>query len=232
MPGPIAYALWILASAAEVGVVVCSIRGSAFRRYLAINLYILCSLFTSAVRYWILAHYGFTSKEYFYFYYYSDTLLTLCLYCGLITLYVHVLSELKAERLVQFGACILLLGTALFSYLVIRESSHKMLTRFAAELSQNLYFVGLVLTYVLWGAILKLRETRMRLVQLVLSLGVYFSLFAALYALRNLYPSLRSVLQTLPPLIACFLPIAWAYAFWRVPEEARLAPARLAVVPR
>jgi hypothetical protein len=105
-------------------------------------------------------------------------------------------------------------------------------SRFVVELSQNLYFVGLILTYVLWAAILKLRETRARLVQLVLSFGVYFSLFAATYALRNLYPSMRIILQALPPLFACFLPAAWAYAFWKLPEEARTVPAMLAAVPR
>ena len=36
------------------------------------------------------------------------------------------------------------------------------------------YFVGVVLTYLLWGAILKLRETRTRLIQLVLALGDLF----------------------------------------------------------
>ncbi len=121
-------------------------------------------------------------------------------------------------------------GTALFSYAVVYQSQAKLVTHFVVELSQNLYFVGLVLTYVLWGAVLKLRETRTRLIQLVLSLGVYFSLFAANYALRNLYPSMNSVLQFLPPLFACFLPAAWTYAFLRIPEDARLAPARLAVI--
>ena len=121
-------------------------------------------------------HYGFTSKEYVYFYYYSDALLTIALYLALISLFVHVFKELHAEKFVLFGACFLMAGTALFSYLVIQESSTKLVSRFVVELSQNLYFVGLVLTYVLWGAILKLRETRAQLVQLVLSLGVYFSL--------------------------------------------------------
>jgi ABC-type Na+ efflux pump permease subunit len=99
-------------------------------------------------------------------------------------------------------------------------------------MSQNLYFVGVVLTYILWGAILKLRETRTRVIQLVLSLGVYFSAFAGSYALRNLYPQMNSFLQYIPPALGCLLPLSWAYTFWRVPEEARIAPSRLAVVPR
>ena len=97
---------------------------------------------------------------------------------------------------------------------------------------RTLYFVRFVLTYVLWGAILKLRETRTRLIQLVLSLGVYFSLFAANYAIRNLYPSLSSVFVPLIQVFGLFLPLAWAYAFWRLPEDAQLVPARLAVIPR
>jgi glucan phosphoethanolaminetransferase (alkaline phosphatase superfamily) len=154
------------------------------------------------------------------------------LFFALSSLYSQVFGELQAERFVQFGALFLLSGTAIFSFAVVQQSSGKLISHFVVEISQNLYFVGLVLTYILWAAILKLRETRARLVQIVLSLGIYFSLYAANYALRNLYPSLGYVFQSLNPLIGCFLPFAWAYAFWRTPEEARLTPSRLAVSPR
>jgi hypothetical protein len=107
-----------------------------------------------------------------------------------------------------------------------------LLTHFVVELSQNLYFVGLVLTYILWGAILKLRETRTQLVQLVLSLGLYFSVFAASYALGNLYPQANPLLNVLVPAFSLILPFAWGYAFWRLPVDARLAPSRLAVIQR
>jgi hypothetical protein len=133
---------------------------------------------------------------------------------------------------VRLGAVLTLAGTAWFSYAVVNQSSARMMTHFAFELSQNLYFVGLVLTYVLWGAILKLRESRALLVQLVLSLGVYFSAFAASYAISNLNPTLFSYIHYLVPVFGCLLPLAWAYAFWRVPEEARLAPSRLSVMSR
>lgn len=184
------------------------------------------------LRFRILFHYGFTSSEYVYFYYYSDALLTIALYLTLISLFVHVFQEMRAEKFVLFGACLLMVGTAVFSYLVIHEASNKLMTRFVVELSQNLYFVGLVLTYVLWGAVLKLRETRTQLVQLVLSLGVYFSLFAVNYAVRNLYPPSSGIAIALLQFLGCFLPLAWAYAFWRTPEESRLVPARLAVSQR
>jgi hypothetical protein len=78
---------------------------------------------------------------------------------------------------------------------------------------------------------MKLRETRTRLIQLVLALGVYFSVFAASYALRNLYPDFL-VWRYAPQIMAIFLPLAWAYTFVRIPEEARLATARVAASSR
>jgi len=215
-----------------VAALVCAFKKKAFRRYLFLNLYVAASLIASLGRFQILHHYGLNSSAYLYFYYYSDALLTICLYFALTSLYSYVFDELKAERYVRLVALSLLVGTAIFSYSVVQQSSSKLVTHFVVELSQNLYFVGLLLTYLLWAAILKMRETRTRLIQLVLSLGVYFSLFAAMFALGNLYPAMGSILQYLPPLIACFLPMAWGYAFWHLPEEARLVPARLAVVPR
>jgi hypothetical protein len=190
------------------------------------------SLVANFTRYQVLTHYDVHSTQYFYVYYYSDALLTLALYFALASLYLQVFEEMNAEHYVRLTAVLLLAGTALFSYLVVQQSSNRLVTQFVIELSQNLYFVGVVLTYVLWAAMLKLRETRARLIQIVLSLGVYFSLLTVNYALRNLYPSLEPVWPYLIPSLGCLLPLAWAYAFWRLPEEARLAPSRLAVVPR
>jgi hypothetical protein len=216
----------------ELLVVACAIRRRAFRRYILVNLYMAATVCVELGRYRILSEFGLASKQYQYFYYYSDAVLTIFLYFALSELYVHVFSEMKAERYVKMGAMLLLGGTALFSYAVVQESSAKLVTHFVVELSQNIYFVGLVLTYVLWAAVLKLRETRARLIQLVLSLGVYFSLFAASYALRNLFPSVSSYFIPLMPVFGTFLPLAWVHAFWFLSEDARLAPARLAVVPR
>ena len=238
MPGPLQYAVWFLCTLLEAFVVVCAIKRSAFRRYLFLNIYMSAEVLASMVRFEILHKYGFQSLTYAYFYYYSDALLTILLFLTLSSLYSDVFSELNAERYVQMGSVVLLAGTALFSFAVVQQSfttvqpSGKIFFHFVLETSQNLYFVGLVLTYILWAAVLKLRETRARLIQLVLSLGVYFSLYAANYALRNLYPSVEAIFVVLNPLIGCFLPFAWTYAFWKLPEEARLAPAQLAVTSR
>jgi hypothetical protein len=63
---------------------------------------------------------------------------TIALYLALISLFVHVFRELGAEStfyLARASAC----GTALFSYLVIQQSTTKLVTHFVVELSQNLY---------------------------------------------------------------------------------------------
>jgi hypothetical protein len=230
--GPYEYVIWVICTLLEASVVVCALRKNAFGRYFLLNFYMATSVVASIGRYKFLHSFGLNSQEYIYFYYYSDALLTVFLYFALSSLYSHVFSELKADRYFRMGTILLLSGTALFSYGVVQQSSAKLVTHFVVELSQNLYFVGLVLTYVLWAAILKMQETRTRLIQLVLSLGVYFSLFAANYAVQNLYRTRGSFFETLTPLFGCFLPLAWAYAFWHIPESARTVPSRLAVVPR
>jgi hypothetical protein len=228
MLGPVDWVIWVLATLLEAAVVVCSIHRKAFKRYFLLNLYMLLSVLVSIMRFQVLMSHTTASDEYRYTYFYSDALLTITLFFAVIGLYSRVFQELKVEGYLRFGAVLTLAGTAWFSYSVVNQSTTRILTHFVFELSQNLYFVGLVLTYVLWGAILKLRETRALLVQLVLSLGIYFSAFAATYAVSNLNPTLYSYIRNLPPLFACLLPLAWAYAIMRVPEDARLEPARIA----
>ena len=232
MPGPLEFAIWFLGTLLEAAVVVCAFKKNLFRRYFFLNLYMLLSVIVSVARFHVLMLDGVASAAYRYFYFYSDALLTIVLFFALISLFSYVFQEMNVERYVRMGAVLLLGGTAWFTYAVVNQSQARILTHFAFELSQNLYFVGLVLTYVLWGAILKMRESRALLVQLVLSLGVYFSAYAASYAISNLRPNLFSYVSLLVPVIGCLLPLAWAYAFWRVPNDARLATARLTMVPR
>jgi hypothetical protein len=232
MPGPIGLMIWFLGTAFELMFVVCSLARKSFLQYFFLNLYVLLSTTVSIGRFLILFKYGGAeSDQYMYFYFYSDALLTLALFFALISLYSHVLGELRAGEYVKWGAVFLLLGTAGFSYAVVAQSTQRLSTSFAYELSQNLYFVGLVLTYILWGAVLKLRETRTRLVQIILSLGLYFSGYAASYALMN-FSGKYSLIQYLTPALGCFLPLSWSLTMLRHSDESRLVPAQLVAVPR
>jgi hypothetical protein len=228
--GPTDYGLWTVGFFLEAVVVVCAFIKHDFRRYISLTLYMLCAAVVNCAQFWCLRHYGFTSKEYLYTYYYTESLLTISLFCVVIHLYQHVFEEMNVGKHIRTAAAVLVAATAFFSYAVVRQNQGHLTSRFVVELGQNLYFVGVVLTYILWGAILKLRETRTRLIQLVLALGIYFSATAGTYALRNLFPSLETmVLSSVFPLLGIWLPAAWAYTFLRVSENQRLIPAQLSV---
>jgi hypothetical protein len=231
MPGPLANFIWYLGTALELAFVVCSLARRSFFRYLFLNLYFVLAVGSSVGRHFVLNRFGVYSEQYHYLYFYTDALLTLALYVALISLYAHVFGELNFGKYVRLTAVLLLLGTALFSYAVVAQSTERLATSFAYELSQNLYFVGLVLTYMLWGTVLKLRETRTRLVQFILALGLYFSGYAASYALVNM-ASKYSVVSFLGPALGCLLPLSLTITMWRHTEEDRLETGHLVAVPR
>lgn len=222
------YAIWLVSVLLEGCVVVCSLYRKEFLRYLPLNIYMIAAAIQGCGLYFCIHAFGFTSWKYVYYYYYSDSLLYILMFFVIILFYQQVFKEMNVSRLIRTAAVGVLAATAFFSYMLVHRNKDHLTTRFVVELEQNLNFVGVVLMYVLWGAIVKLRETRTRLIQLVLALGVYFSATAGIYALRNLFPGLElNFLRWLPPLVGTWLPLAWAYTITRVREDARLAPARL-----
>jgi hypothetical protein len=224
--GPVDYAIWLVVLLAEVFSLFCILKRRAFSQHFTLFLYLCSCVAIDVGRYGIITTSGYASQVYFYFYFYSGSLLTICLYFVLMSLYSHVFSDLGVGKHIRVAAMLLLAGTAGISYHMIAASSDQFLTRFVVELGQNLYFVGVLLTYLLWGAMAKLRENRMRLMQLVLSMGVYVSLSAGSYAIDNLYPD-HGFWRYYFPIIAIWLPCSWAYTFIKVPEDARIATARV-----
>ncbi len=228
MPGTYFNVICLLGVIAEVYVVVCLLYRRNFLRELAISSYMVAAALVTGGLVICIMRFGVASLTYKYYYYYSDSLLTVLMFWVIIRFYREVFQEMHASRYVQIGAVLLLLATAFFSFLVVTQNRDHLTSRFVVELGQNLYFVGLVLTYLLWGAILKVRESRMRLIQLVLALGVYFSSSAATYAIRHLFPDLyMPFLRYVLPAVGTWLPLAWAYTFTKVPGDARLAAGAL-----
>lgn len=226
MLGPVNYAIWSAVIVVEFVSLIIVFRQKALKQHFTLVIYLCASFAADAGAYSILKTSGFESNAYYYFYFYSQFLVTICLYFVLMNLYSLVLSEMGVAKQVRAGAMLILAGTVGISYYLVASSSQRFVTRFVLELGQNLFFVGVVLTYVLWGAMAKLRENRTRLMQLVLSMGVYVSLSAGSYALLNLYPN-HSFWQYYFPITAIWLPASWAYTFMKVPEDARLATARV-----
>jgi hypothetical protein len=212
----------------EIYVVVYSLYKKDFLQNLPINFYMLCEAAVTCGLYVCMRRFGRNSPTYGYYYYYTDSLLTILMFWVIIRFYQQVFREMRVSRYLRRAAVLLLLATAGFSYAVVHQNRSHLTSRFVAEMGQNLYFVGVVLTYLLWGTILKLRETRTRLVQQVLALGVYFSATAGSYAIGNLFPHLyMPFLLYLLPAVGLWLPAAWAYTFTNVPEDSRLRTATL-----
>jgi hypothetical protein len=227
--GPFDYAIWITSFVLEVGVLLCSLYRRDFLRYISLNIYMVGAVAVQCASYITFYRYGVTSRQYHFVYYYTNSLLTILMFFVIIHLYQQVFAQMKAGTYIRRTATALLMGTSLFSYLVVHQHRANLTDQFVVALGQNLYFVGVVLTYLLWAAIFKLGETRTRLVYFVLALGIYFSGTAGAYALRNLFPSLQPlVLHWIPPIVGTWLPLAWAYTLLRIPEDAQFMTASLA----
>jgi len=228
MLGPADYLVWAIVALLEVCAVVSVIRQRSLKKYFTLVLYLCIAVLVDSARYAILATSGYRSQHYFYFYYYSDAVLTIVLFFALIGLYSRVFADMGIGKYLRAGTVLLLAATAGISYYMVNSSSDKFVTHFVDEISQNLYFVGVLLTYLLWAAMMKTRENRTRVVQLVLSLGIYFSAYAGSYALHNMYPHLE-IWRYVAHFMSLWLPLSWAYTFVKVPEESRMATASVLV---
>ncbi len=226
MLGPVNYAIWLAVILLECFSLRCLLRKGVFSQHFTLALYLFFCLAADFGNYSIIHTSGYDSNAYFYFYFYSKTLLTISLFFVLMNLYSQLFSDMGVGKQIRVAAMLILAGTAGISYYLVASSSQRFVTHFVIELGQNLYFVGVVLTYLLWGAMAKLRESRTRLMQLVLSMGVYVSLSAGSYALNNLYPN-HGFWQYYFPLTSMWLPASWAYTFTKVPKDARLVTARV-----
>ncbi len=151
MLGPVDYTVWSAGFVLEVVVVVSAFATNQAKRYLTIALYMVCCGLVQCAHFYCLRKYGFSSKQYTYVYYYTESLLTISLFCVVIQLYQHVFEEMKVSKQIRTAAAVLVAATAFFSYAVIRQNQGHLTSRFVVELGQNLYFVGVVLTYLLWG---------------------------------------------------------------------------------
>jgi hypothetical protein len=232
MAGHLQYIASLVGFLAEVAVVVCACRPKNFSRYLPLGFYMLCGAIDTVALYSCLTKFGSGSDTYRYLYFYSDSLMMLAIYWVIIRFYLQVFEEMGMSQVIRRAAAFLLGGAALFSYFVVHANRNHLTLQFAIELGQNLYFIGVVLIYLLWGALVKLKQTRNRTAQFVLALGIYFSATAASYAIVTLFPSLESnvILEWVPPAMGLWLPLAWTYTFLKVPEvtpEMTQAPALL-----
>jgi len=217
--GPLDYALWLAGFVMELAVVASVFWRRAFNRYSLIAVYMLCTALVQGAQYIYFSKYGVTSPQYYFSYYYLDSILTILLFFVIIQLCHRVFALVGVRRYVRVATVLLLSGTALISYLVIRGHREHLTKDFVVEFGQDIYFVGVVLTYLLWIVILRLRNRPALLTQVVLALGIYYGATAGIYAVRNLFPSVERAVFYGPPISGLWLPVAWTYSFLRAPQE-------------
>lgn len=211
--------LWlsVLASLTAVGVCVYQ---RAFRRYVFLNLYLLTSVAFTVGCYYVYSVYGYNSTQYFYFYYAGDAIPNIVGYVLIGSFFDRLLRESVFQRYVRPTLVIFFLLVAGVSGMFIYGSVERarLFPRFVIEFEQNMYFVGVLLTFLLWISMSYLRAENRRFALLVSGLGIYFSAHATNYALRYLFHGLADVLTKVPPLAYTLMVLLWLYTFLQVPE--------------
>ncbi len=215
------YLIWALGLGLEAYVIFRLFWGHAFFRYLALSTYLLATLSFTIGLVAVYQAYGFTSFEYIYFYFYGDALLTLLLYLVVVGLFERVFHQLGFNRHVRVVALLVLIGTVALSYSVVHAARDRLFGKFVVELQQNLYFVGVLLSAILWISMRKLANIPTRLMQITLGLGMYLGTHAAIYAFHNMFPTL-SYWRYIPPTIWVLFMVVLAHTFTTVPETARM----------
>lgn len=209
------------------GVVVCLCQKS-FRRYLFLNLYLLFSIaFTLGCLYFIRTA-GYESRIYFYFYYTGDALFNILGYLLIASFFDHMFRQSVFRPYVRPTLAIFFVLVVAVSALFVLHNYSQLYGRFVIELQQNMFFVGVLLTFLLWISMSYLQAESRRFVLLISGLGIYFSAHAANYAMRFLFrgADMTTILTKVPPLAYTFMVLLWLYTFWRVPEgEPMVEPA-------
>lgn len=209
-------ALGVILSLGTVGV--CVWR-RAFLRYFFLNLYLISSAIFTVGLYYVYRTEGYDSPTYFYFYYIGDGLFNVFGYLLIASFFDRLLRESVFHKYIRPTLVIFFLLIVAVSGRFIWSNVDRLeTTRFVYEFQQNMFFVGVLLTFLLWISMNYLRAESRRFVLLVSGLGIYFSAHAANYALQFMFKSLGPILTKIPPLAYTLMAVLWLYTFWRIPE--------------
>ncbi len=212
-----------------LGTVVVCLYTKSFLRYFVLNLYLFLNLLFTLGCYYVYSIYGYDSDQYLYFYFLGDAIQNVAGYLLIGSFFDHLLRESAFHKYVRPTLAICFLLIAGISALFIVGSVEHLYSEFVLEFQQNLYFVGVLLTFLLWMSVSYLDVRSRRFTLLVSGLGTYFAAHAASYALRFLFSGLEAPMRAVPPLAYNFMVGLWLYTFLWVPEEeVAVQPARQA----
>ena len=195
------------------------------KRLVGVSLYVAGLLTIDAIaRPRVLALYGFTSPQYFYFFYVTDAILALSAFLLVCSFFRRASVERRemwqSLRLVLVSVFIIVVGISCVS---LKMNYTNLFGRFTTEFEQNLYFTCLVLNTVLYILIQHVQVADDELELLVCGMGIQFAGPAANFALMYLTPGshfFMSVMQYVGPLCTLGMLGLCFYAV-RIPKAAR-----------
>ncbi len=203
----------------SLGIVGVCLGSHSFRRYLVLNLYLLANVFFTLGCIYIPSLHGYTSLQYFYFYYTGDAIVTVINYVLIGSFFNYVFRRSVFRKYVQLTISFFFVGIVMVSGVFISGNVDRFYSSWMIEFEQNMYFVGVLLTFLLWMTMTHLGAETRRFALLVSGMGIFFAAHAATYALRFLFPGWEGLMTAVPPLAYNFMVGLWLYTFLRVPEE-------------
>lgn len=207
------FALWIVGTFAAAFVCGLIVLRGRLRRYRMLACYFGVSALLDWMRLGFFRHYGSSSSQYAYIYYYSDCLLTLLLYFAVAEHFVSVWDSMTARKCARLGTFLLAVCVGMFSWVVVEQSFVKTVPHLVIEYSSCLYFATICLGLVLFVASMWNRGVSFRDRLLAFVLASYLALMSWQYLLRNLYPGFHSIVYTNAQLwILLLLGVAYVFS--------------------
>lgn len=219
MVGTYDFVIAALGVGISLGTVGVCLWRKCFARYILLNLYLLISsLFSLGCLYVIHTH-GYNSPTYFYFYFTGDPLGTMLGYLAIGSLFDEMFRDSGFRRYVRPTLALFFVLVFGISVLAISRSVDHLYSRFVIEFQQNMYFVGVLLSFLLWLSMMYLGAETRHFALLVSGFGIYFAAHACSYAARYLFPTLADVTARIPPLAYNLMAVVWFYTFLAVRED-------------
>ena len=215
------------ATVASLAIVAVCLKRACFVRYFFLNVYVVISVAFTWGSFYVLYKEGYDSLAYFYFYYTGDAIVTVINYILIGSFFTFMFRHSAFRKYVQLTISFFFVGVVIVSGMFISGNVDRFYSSWMIEFEQNMYFVGVLLTFLLWMTMTYLGAETRRFALLVSGMGVFFAAHAANYAIRFLFPSLSALTLVVPPLAYNFMVGLWLYTFLRVPEEeVAVQPAR------
>ncbi len=210
------YSIWFVTLTIEIFVLALFVLRKIFREFPLFTTFLLICTTVSAGRLYCLFHFGFTSKEYAYFYYCSDGVLTGFLFLSVCEVGLRLRKDrIPRHRFIRWATGALL-AAALFNYVTSDYGGYEFV-RFVIRLSQSLFLVSGFFVLVLALSMLRGRnEMPVRsqpAVRFLAVIGIYFVLILIAQSVR-LSPDV-STLRMLPFMASSWLPVGCGFAVLR-----------------